>query len=112
MGESPGIRNRCPERRNQTPLAQYAPAGVWDPLQRQHVPDDSVEPLLEDPREPRALLFVLQLGLQRVDVHRQPPFPPEIVPDVFVRGMACCGSTPSRSASVSEKRLACASSCP
>ncbi len=63
-----------------------ARVGFVDPVQRQHVPDDSAEPLLEDPREPRALLFVLQLGLQRVDVHRQPPFPPEIVPDVFVRG--------------------------
>ena len=62
MGESPGVRKRCPERKNQTPLVQCAAESASsNPLQRQHVSDDFAEPTLEDRREPRALLFVLEL---------------------------------------------------
>ena len=82
-----------------------ARVGFVDPLQRQHVPDDPAEPLLEDPREPRALLFVLQLGLQRVDVHRQPPFPPEIVPDVFVRGDGMLRADPQQVGELHDEAL-------
>ena len=60
--------------------------GFAGPLQRQHVADHLAEPTVEDRREPRALFLVLELRLERVDVHRQPPFPPEVVPDVLVRG--------------------------
>ena len=66
--------------------------------QRQHVADDAIEPLLEDPRKPRALFFVFSSRLQRIDVHRQPPLPPEVIPDVLVRRDAhAAGSTPRRS---------------
>ena len=82
--ESPGIRKRCSDRRNQRSARPALRASGPAP-HRQHVADDAVETLLEDAREARAILFVLQLRLQRVDVDRQPPLGHEVVPDVLVR---------------------------
>ena len=73
-------------RAEQPRSARPAAAGRFAPaLHRQDVADDRIEPLLEDAREAGALLFVLQLRLQRIDVDRQPPLGPEVVPDVFIR---------------------------
>ena len=62
------------------------------PVKRQDVPDSAAKAALEDAREPRALLLVIEFGFQRVDVRRQPPFLPEVVPDVLVgRHHVCRG---------------------
>src|SRR5262249_19994791 len=55
------------------------------PRQRQHIPDDAVEPLLENTRQPGALLRIPQSRTERVHVGRQPAFLPQIVPDIFER---------------------------
>ena len=61
--------------------------------QRQRVADDLVQALLEDPGQAAALLGVVEIALQRIDVDRQLPLAPEVVPDVLVAGDA---DTPDR----------------
>ena len=106
MGESPGIRNRCSGRTNQRPLSQCQPGlDVHCRRSGSTIADDAIESLLEHAGQTRALLFVGQLRRQRIDVDRQPPLPPQVVPDVLVGRQHVCGSMPSRFASVVMKRL-------
>ena len=60
-------------------------------LDRQHVADDLVEPLLEYARQAGPIFFVLQLRLERVDVHRQSALSKEVVPDILVGRDDMCG---------------------
>ncbi len=55
--------------------------------QRQHVTDLRVQPLRVDPAQPGALHLVVEPGVERIDVHRQPPFAPQVVPGVLVCGL-------------------------
>src|SRR5438046_2411577 len=55
-------------------------------LNRENVPGYVIEPLLEDPGQPAALLFAGEIRGQRVDIDRQPPFLPQVVPDILVGG--------------------------
>ncbi len=58
-------------------------------------------------REARALFRVLELRLERIDVDRQPPLPPEVVPDVLVRRRwHAAGRRPARRRARMMKRLA------
>ena len=43
-----------------------------------------LESLLENPGQSRAFLFVFQFGFERVDIGRQPPLLPEVIPDIFI----------------------------
>ena len=52
--------------------------------QRQSKPHDARQPLLELPRQPLALLRVLELALERIDVDRKLPLPPQIIHAVLV----------------------------
>ena len=81
----------CSRRRNHGPLTQRAPSPVRIALQRQRVADDLVEALLEDLGQPRALLGVVELALERIDVGRQPPLVPQVVPGVLVAGHRVLG---------------------
>ena len=65
-----------------TRLSRHACSGSTP--QGEDVSNDTVEPLFEYARQARALLLVLQLRLQRVNVHRQPAFGHEVAPDVLV----------------------------
>ena len=87
MGESPGIRNRCSERRNQAPLVQNAPGfGVWMRRSGSTYPTIRSSPCSKIRASRARSPSSFSSDRQRVHVHRQPSFPPEIVPDVFVRG--------------------------
>ena len=93
IGESPGIRNMCSARTNQRPLSQRGrPSAVAAP-QRQHVADDLARAPARTSRASRARSSSSSsFGLERIDVRRQPPLPPQVVPDVLVsRDDACCG---------------------
>ena len=65
-----------------------------------HIADDLVQALLEDPWPAAARSSgSSRLACQRIDVDRQPPFLPQVIPDVFVSRQArSSASTPSRSA--------------
>src|SRR6056297_1526381 len=54
-------------------------------LERQDPSDDPIESLVEDAGQPLPLDRIVEMRLQRVDVRGQTPFPPEVIPDVFVR---------------------------
>ena len=60
-----------------------------DRADRQRVADDLAQAALEDSRQPLPLLLVLEVRLQRIDVGRQPPLFPEVVPGVFVARHRC-----------------------
>jgi hypothetical protein len=52
--------------------------------QRQRPAHHVVEPGLKDAREARAFARVVEARVERVDVGREPPLTPEVVPDVLV----------------------------
>src|SRR5437588_141354 len=54
--------------------------------QRQRMADDRVQSSLEHLGEPGALLWIVEIVLERIDIPRQPAFLPQVVPGVFVRG--------------------------
>ena len=55
-------------------------------LQRQHVAHRGLQALGEHAAQARALQLVVELGVERVHVHRQAAFAPEVVPGVFKPG--------------------------
>ena len=59
-------------------------AAAAHPPNRQRVADDGVQTLREDAAQAIALHFVFEAGVEGVHVHRQLPFPPQVVPHVFV----------------------------
>jgi hypothetical protein len=52
--------------------------------QWQQIADDLPHPLPEDAAQSCALQFVVELRIRRADVHRQPPFAPKVVADIFM----------------------------
>ena len=60
------------------------PAGARARPDRQRITDDTLQPSLEDSRQPRPFLGVVQSRFQRIDIHRQPPLSPQIIPGVFI----------------------------
>ncbi len=72
-------RPRLPARAVERGRAVRAP-------DRQHVADHAVEPPVEHVAQPRAFQFVVDARIERIDVHGQPAFAPQVVPDVFVAG--------------------------
>ncbi len=58
----------------QEPWARFPMAPAH--LQRQRIADHASQPLLEYPRDTVALLFVLQVRLERIDIGRQAPLLP------------------------------------
>ena len=52
--------------------------------ERQGVADDCLEPGREDAAQPLALELVVELRVERVDVHRQSSLAPQVIPDVLV----------------------------
>ena len=61
------------------------------PPNRQRVADDGVQTLREDAAQAIALQFVVEARVEGIDVHRQLPFAPEVVPDVFVARLHVAG---------------------
>src|SRR5678810_963579 len=55
-------------------------------LERQDVADYLLKPLLENLGQPHAVLLVSKIRFERIDVRRQAPFPPEIVPGILEGG--------------------------
>ena len=76
-------RNHAPRRPASVPAA--------DPPKRQRVADDRVQTLREDAAQAVALQLVVEARVERIDVHRQLPFAPEVVPDVFVARLHVAG---------------------
>src|SRR5258705_3223741 len=61
-------------------------------VQAEQVPRVRCVPAPEPRGMSRALHNILEIDLERTAVDRPPPLPPEIVPDVFVRGDGVVGS--------------------
>jgi len=52
--------------------------------QWQRVAYDFFEALLEHARQARAIFRIVEIVLKRIDIYREPPFLPQVVPRVFV----------------------------
>src|SRR5260370_33768605 len=69
----------------QEPFAAHPPGLTVSPdSQRQGIADDLVQALLEYACQAKTLFFLVQPVLQRIDVDRQLPLTPHVVPDVLV----------------------------
>ena len=56
-------------------------------LDRQHMADDFAQALIEHPAQPLAFEFIVEPGIERIDIDRQAAFAPKVVPDVFIAGL-------------------------
>ena len=56
-----------------------------DPAQRKHVADQFTQAFFENAGHALALDRILEFWIERIDVHREPPFFPEIVEAVLIR---------------------------
>ena len=70
----------------QEPGTALPAVAVRRACQRQYVADDAVQPLFEHPAYPFAFERIVEPGVERIDVHRQPAFAPQVVPHVLVGG--------------------------
>ena len=61
-------------------------AGHPLPLQRQHVAGGGVQPLGEHAAQTGTFQLVIEFGVERVDVHGQLAFAPEVIPGVLIAG--------------------------
>ena len=104
IGESPGNRYKRSGRTNHLPLV-HGGRSASTPVAVERVADDLGKSLLEHARETSALELVFELGVERIDIDRQPTLFPEVVPGVFVGGMGQPASTPSVSASAARSAL-------
>src|SRR5580658_338815 len=83
MAESPGKIHALAPEKPSAGLPASLPVAL-DASERQGVPDDVGESLVEDARQASSFTRVVETGLVGVDVGRQAPFPPKVVPGVFV----------------------------
>ena len=56
-------------------------------LQRQHIADFGVKLLREHAAQPCPFHLVVQFGIERIDIDRQPALAPQVVPGVFKAGL-------------------------
>ena len=60
-------------------------------LDRQHVAHDRIQLLFKHPAQAGAFHGVVQLGVKRVNVHRQAPLAPQVIPDILIRTLHVVG---------------------